>query len=212
MCSLFHHCRWPWHARTSMARTAWHACTACHCMSARHQFLVFSPALYRSPRALRGLSAALRAAWALQGPFWVIWRAAPPGAGSPSSGLEAAGWLADPSRPSPLNKILLALFYVLFIFCCCAFFHSCCVCMFLLLWVFRFFLQPWFLLPYNLKYVYHVIFPVWSMFVKDCCLQMLFVPFIFTSIVRVFRRFWLLHCVVNCCVYVCVFFVPMSSI
>ncbi len=81
-----------------------------------------------------------------------------------------------------------------------------CMCL-LLLCVFRFFLTT--LISFTIQFQICVRCYI-SGLILFClkCLHMFF----FTSIVRVFVCFWLLLCAVNCCVYVCVFVVPVLSI
>ena len=70
------------------------------------------------------------------------------------------------------------------------------------------FLQHQCCLQCNSKCVYNVVFPVWSLFGKECCLQMR----IFTNIVCVSACFHSLLCVADCRVYFCVVGVSMLSI
>ena len=94
------------------------------------------------------------------------------------------------------------------VFGICAFPCFFCVRMLLLSWAFRFLATPVLFTVQFQMCVYNVVFPVRSLFGKECCSQMC----IFTHTVRVSACFHSLHCVIDCRVYVCVVGVPMLSI
>jgi len=100
----------------------------------------------------------------------------------------------DPSRPSLLNIFLLTLCYMCLNMCLILLyvFFNTSACYRSRRWFA--FLHHMLILQYNFKSVYKVVFQVWSLRVKTCCLHMC----VFTSSVRVSAFFWLLHSVVCC--------------